>query len=36
MSPLCLLCPLIQPLMLIEITTNGLLAEPVLWQTSTF
>ena len=36
MSPACLLWPLFQPLMLIEITTKGVFAEPVLWQTSTF
>jgi hypothetical protein len=36
MSPSCLLWPLFQPLMLIEITTKGFFAEPVLWQTSTF
>jgi hypothetical protein len=36
MSPACLLWPLFQPLMLIEITTKGFVAEPVLWQTSTF
>ena len=36
MSPSCLLWPLFQPLMLIEITTKGFVAEPVLWQTSTF
>jgi hypothetical protein len=28
-SPACLLCPFVQPLMLIEITTNGFVAEPV-------
>jgi len=36
MSPECLLWPFVQPLMLIEITTKGFVAEPVLWQTSTF
>src|SRR5918912_2204297 len=36
MSPECLLWPFVQPLMLIEITTYGFVAEPVLWQTSTF
>jgi len=36
MSPACFECPLIQPLTLIEITTYGFVAEPVLWQTSTF
>jgi hypothetical protein len=36
MSPACLLWPFVQPLMLIEITTKGFFAEPVLWQTSTF
>jgi hypothetical protein len=36
MSPDRFECPLVQPLMLIEITTNGFVAEPVLWQTSTF
>src|SRR5919108_220669 len=36
MSPSCLLCPLFQPLTLIEITTKGFFADPVLWQTSTF
>ena len=36
MSPACLLWPLFQPLMLIEITTKGFVADPVLWQTSTF
>ena len=36
MSPGCFECPLIQPLMLIEITTYGFVAEPVLWQIRTF
>lgn len=36
MSPECLLWPFVQPLTLIEITTKGFVAEPVLWQTSTF
>jgi hypothetical protein len=36
MSPGCFEWPLIQPLMLIEITTYGFFAEPVLWQISTF
>ena len=30
MSPACFECPLIQPLMLIEMTTYGFVAEPVL------
>src|SRR5205823_4170083 len=36
MSPACFEWPLTQPLMLIEITTYGFVAEPVLWQISTF
>ena len=36
MSPSCFEWPLIQPLMLIEMTTYAFVAEPVLWQTSTF
>jgi hypothetical protein len=36
MSPACFECPFVQPSTLIEITTYGFVAEPVLWQTSTF